>query len=54
MRKGLFSLGKGRLKGDPITVFKYMKGGYKDNGDKLFSVASGHRARNNGLELQQN
>jgi len=32
---------KRRLKEDHINIFKYLKGGYKEDGDRLFSVAGG-------------
>ncbi|GAB0204370.1 hypothetical protein GRJ2_002902600 [Grus japonensis] len=41
---GLFSLEKRRLRGDLITIFQYLKGGYKEDGDFLFT------RRNNGYK----
>nr|XP_048713273.1 uncharacterized protein LOC125639701 [Caretta caretta]XP_048713274.1 uncharacterized protein LOC125639701 [Caretta caretta] len=50
---GLFSLVKRRLRGDMRTVFKYVKGCYKEEGEELFSLTSEARTRSNGLKLQQ-
>lgn len=48
----MFSLEKRRLK-ETQTVFKYVKGCYKEDGDKLFSVSTEGTTKSNGLDLQK-
>jgi len=42
---GLFSLEKIRLGGVLTAAFQYLKGGYKKEGDRLFSRVCGNRTR---------
>ena len=44
---GLFFLEKRRLGGDLITVFQYLKGGYKDHGGSLITRNHMEKTRGN-------
>jgi len=50
---GLFSLEKGRLQGDHIPAFQYLKGAYKNNGERIVTKACGDRTRGNGFTLRE-
>lgn len=49
---GLFNL-KRRWSENLVTVLKYPKSNYWEEGDVLFSVAAEGRTRTNGFKLQQ-
>ena len=50
---GLFSLGKRRLRGDLINVYKYLRrGGKQINEARLFLMVCSRRRRSNGLYLE--
>ncbi|GAB0204351.1 mitochondrial enolase superfamily member 1 [Grus japonensis] len=48
---GLFSFEKRRLRGDLITMFQYLKGGCKEDGDFLFTRSHMEKMRANGYKL---
>jgi len=50
---GLFSLEKSRLQGDLTAAFRYLKGAYQKDGDRLLSRACCERTRDNGFKLKE-
>lgn len=49
----LFILEKRWLGGDPIDVHKYLKGGYQEDGNRLFSLLHNHRMTGNAPKIQE-
>ena len=49
----MFSLEKGRLRGDLIVAFQYLKGVYKQEGERLFTRMDSDRTRGDSFKLRQ-
>ena len=50
---GLISMKKRRFQGDLRVAFKYLRGIYKKEGDRLFCRVCGDKTRGNGFKLKE-
>ena len=50
---GLFSLEKRRLLRDLTVAFQYLKGTYKQEGERMFVRVDSDRTKRNGIKLRQ-
>ncbi|KAJ7424184.1 hypothetical protein BTVI_07572 [Pitangus sulphuratus] len=50
---GLFCLEKRQLRGDIMNVYKYLNGGYQEDGARLFLVMPRNRTRGNRQKLMR-
>jgi len=50
---GPFSLEKGRVQGDLVAAFQYLRGAYRKDGENIFSRACCNRTRSNSFKLRE-